>query len=297
MVVIHRNYQYSNFIVSSTHGEIVRVRSLSPTESRIVLSLEAEGKVELTLDELERRAGVRRGFARKLAHDLIAKRWLERVAPGRYLLNPSRRGPEAIPDTDPLRIGARLVRPYYLGYGTAAELWGLLLQAGQVYYVVTTRRIATHPKHVARFRFVRVRPGRFFGRTTRTRRGETISVSDRERTLLDCAQRPDLAGGMGGVAQIAARALPGLDWARLSRYLDRFGERSRARRLGYLLEAVTPTSRLPSDWVRRWSARPADPWTFLGPPRSFGRHGPRDRRWHVVRNVPDTVLFAEVGRS
>lgn len=274
----------------------MRIRSLSTTESRIVLSLEADGKAELTLDELERRAGVRRGFARKLAHGLVVKGWLQRIAPGRYLLNPSRHGPEAIPDSDPLRLGARLVRPYYFGYGTAAELWGLLLQPGQVYCVVTTRRIATHPEHVAQFRFVRIAPGRFFGSATLERHGERISVSDRERTLLDCVKRPDLAGGMGGVAQIAARAFPRLDWSRLSRYLDRLGERSLALRLGYLLEAVARPPGPPTAWVRRWRAKSSDPWSFLGPPRSFGRRGPHDRRWHVVRNVPESVLFAEMRR-
>ncbi len=272
----------------------MKIRSLSPTESRIVLSLEADGRDELTLDELGRRAGVRRGFARKLAHGLVAKKWLQRIAPGRYLLNPSQHGPDAIPDADPLRLGARLVRPYYLGYGTAAELWGLLLQPGQVYYVVTTRRIATHPEHVAQFRFVRTPPARFFGWATLERRGERISVSDLERTLLDCLKRPDLAGGMGGVAQIATRAAPRLDWARLSGHLERLGERSLSLRLGYLLEAVSRPSSPPAAWVRRWRADPRDPWTPLGPPRSFGRRGLHDRRWHVVRNVPPSVLFAEV---
>jgi predicted transcriptional regulator of viral defense system len=104
-------------------------RSLSKTEAKGVLSLEEEELEVVTLKELQRRAGVSSGFARKLAHELVRKGWLQRLRRGTYLLNPTKLGPDAVRDTDPLRIGSRMVEPYYFGFATAAELQGLLPQA------------------------------------------------------------------------------------------------------------------------------------------------------------------------
>jgi predicted transcriptional regulator of viral defense system len=272
----------------------MRVRSLSATEARVVLSLESAGKEELSLDTIVARARIGRGFARKLAHDLVRKGWIQRLGRGRYLLNPVRHGPDALPDTDPLRLGGHLVRPYYFGYATAAELWGYLLQAGRVYYIVTPVRTSVRPPHAARFRFVHVGRARFFGREEIRRRSEKIWVSDRERTIVDCLDRPELSGGPGGVVQILARAKGTIRWDRLAGYLERRGSRSLGLRAGFLAELLQLDP--PSSWVDRWRARPGEPWVPLGSPRTFGRRGPHDARWHIVRNVPDRLLFAEVER-
>ena len=272
----------------------MELRSLSPTEAKVVLSLEAERREELSLDDLQRRAGVSRGFARKLAHGLVRKGWLQRVGRGEYLLAPARHGPEAIADTDPLRFGARLARPYYFGYATAAELLGLLPQASRIYYVVTPVRGGARVLHAGEFRRIHVHRDRFFGMTRLRRRGESLVVSDPERTILDCLDRPELAGGLGGVVRILESARNRLDWGRLDRYLDRLGRRSLRLRLGFLLERLPTGPSLPQGWARRTDVRPHEPFVPLGAPKEFGRKGPHDPRWHIIRNVPDSLLFAEV---
>ncbi len=270
-------------------------RSLSHTEAKVILSLEAEGEELLSLEGIQRRANVSAGFARKIAHDLVRKGWLQRVRRGTYLLNPSRHGPDALPDTDPFRVGSRLVDPYYFAYATAAELEGLLPQASRVYYLVTTSRASVGSVRSVRFRFVRVKPDRFFGTRPLIRREVTLSVSDLERTVLDCLDRPELAGGMGGVSHILALAKPRLDWNRLGAYLDRLGNRSLALRTGFLVERVRPSLQPPVRWFQQRVADTGEPYVPLAPPKTHGRRGPRDPRWHVIQNVPETELFAEGG--
>jgi predicted transcriptional regulator of viral defense system len=271
----------------------VDVRSLSPTEAKVILSLEAEGRDLVSLSEIRQRAGISAGFARKLAHGLVHRGWLQRVHRSVYLLSPSRYGPDALPDTDPFRLGSRLVEPYYFAFATAAELLGLLPQAGHVYYLVTTTRAPTSKGLAARFRFVRVGAKRFYGVRAIERRSEHLRVSDLERTVLDCLRRPELSGGMAGVSHVLAIAKPQLNWKRLGSYLDRYGSRSLELRLGYLLERVRPSIQPPSAWLHRLLARSTDPYIPLGPPKTHGRTGPRDRRWHVIQNVSESELFAE----
>ncbi len=259
-----------------------------------MLSLEAQGKEVVTLDELRDASGTSPGFSRKLAHTLVQKGWLQRLRRGTYLLNPSRHGPDRIPDADPLRFGSHLVPSYYFGYATAAELHGLLPQAGRVYYLVTPLRLAGRDFGPSVFRVVHVRGDRWFGAETIVRRGRELSVSDLERTVLDCVARPELSGGIGGVSHILAVAKPRITWPRLIAYRDRLGNESLGRRLGYLLERVRPSVRPPTRWLRALRPRsPSAPFVPLAPPRTHGRSGPHEPRWRVVRNVSDTELFSE----
>ena len=272
---------------------VVEFRSLSKTQARVILSLEADDQELVDLSQIGHRAGVSRGYARKLAHDLVRKGWLQRVRSGTYLLTPSHRGPEAIPDLDPIRVGSHVVEPYYFGYATAAELHGIFPQASRVYYVVSTARRTLPRLPPLRFQLVRVRPSHFFGTTGIVRRRERIVVSDLERTLLDCLNRPELAGGISGVAQMLSLAKPRLNWTRLSAHLKRFGRRSLTRRVGYLVQRVRPSIPPPERWVRDHLARPGDPYVALDPTAGRDRTGPRDDRWHLIRNVSDAGLFAE----
>ncbi|MFI5417335.1 MAG: type IV toxin-antitoxin system AbiEi family antitoxin [Candidatus Lutacidiplasmatales archaeon] len=268
-------------------------RSLSPLEARVVLSLESEGGEEISLAGIRGRARVSAGHARKLAHDLVRKRWLQRVGRGRYLLNPSRHGPQAIADTDPFRVGSRVATPYYFGYSTAAELLGLLPQASRVYFIVTTARGGV-PPHAAEFRRVRIAQSGFFGTQEVYRRGTRLIISDPERTVLDCLARPEFCGGIGGAVRVLESAGRRIDWPRIVGYLERLGNRSLARRLGYLAETFTKGRAIPERWARRMIARAGEPYAPLGPATEFGRRGPHDSRWHLIRNVPEAVLRAEV---
>jgi predicted transcriptional regulator of viral defense system len=268
-------------------------RSLSQTEAKVVLSLEEEGLDVVTVKELQRRAGVSPGFARKLAHELVRKGWLQRLRRGTYLLNPTKHGPDAVRDTDPLRIGSRMVEPYYFGFATAAELQGLLPQASRVYYIVTTGRAGPVGDDAIRFRYVRVTPKRFFGSNELVRRGVRLSVSDLERTVIDCLNRPEYSGGMAGVSHIIARAKPQLNWGRLAAYLERVGNRSLVQRAGFLLERVRPSVEVPNVWAHRLKVREGDPYVPLGPPKEYGRRGSRDDRWRVILNVSTAQLFSE----
>ncbi len=268
-------------------------RSLSKTEAKVILSLEADGRELISLAEIRERAAVSDGFARKLAHDLVNRGWLQRVRRGVYLLNPSRRGPDALPDLDPLRLGSHLVEPYYFAYATAAELHGFFPQASRQYYIATTARRAPPRGLGTRFRLVRVKPSRFFGATKITRRGEELRVSDPERTVLDSLNRPELSGGVAGVAQILSIAKPHINWGRLASYLVRFGSRSLQLRAGFLAERVRPSIHPPTKWSRAFLPKPEEPFVPLDRASLHGRSGPRDRRWHVIRNISDARLFAE----
>jgi predicted transcriptional regulator of viral defense system len=270
-------------------------RSLSRAEGRVVLALEAQGAETLSLRDIARLlGGASPSYARKLAFGLVRKGWIQRVGRGRYLLNHASAGPDAIPDTNPFRVGSHLVEPSYFGYATAANLHGLLAQTQQTYFVVTTSHKLVSVREPAEFRVVRVPKGKFFGAANMEKYGATIAVSNLEKTLLDCIARQDLAGGIPAVVQIIHAAKPNLDYSRLRSYLARLDNKSLAQRLGFLLERVRPEVTVPRSFLRFLHGRVGVAFVSLGSPAKFGSRGRHHADWRIVVNVPDPQLFGEV---
>ena len=68
--------------------------------------------------------------------------------------------------------------------------------------------------------------------------GYKVMISDREKTAIDCIDRPALAGGVGEAATILATASRRFDWNKAADYLERIGSGALARRFGWLVDYV-----------------------------------------------------------
>ena len=98
-------------------------RSLSPQESRVVLSMVENGRKEI-IDML----GVSPQAADHVIRSLRRKGWLERASWGRYLLIPPEMGPDAPGESNVLALASQIAEPYYFGYATAATHYGFTTQ-------------------------------------------------------------------------------------------------------------------------------------------------------------------------
>lgn len=272
----------------------MKARSLSEAESRIILSLEAQGRAELSIDDIVHLASATRSHARKLAHNLVRKAWLQRVGRGRYIVNPPASGPDPIPDMNPYSVGSHVVQPYYFAYGTAANLHGLLTQAPRVYHIATPTAAERSISGPADFNLVIVAPRKFFGWKEAEKYGANFNVSDPEKTLLDCLDRQDLANDISGVVQIVHKAKPSLDYGKLGDYVERMSNKSLGQRLGYLLEHVRPEHPAPEEFLSPLRGFASRTFVRLGSVARHGSKGRYDSSWRVVVNVPASVLMGEV---
>ncbi len=84
------------------------------------------------------------------------------------------------------------------------------------------------------YRIVRVKPEKFFGFAKEWIEETPVTVTDREKTVIDCLDRPEYAGGMVEVAKALENA--SLDRENLNRYARMIGNNAAVRRLGYLSE-------------------------------------------------------------
>ncbi|MFQ5831046.1 MAG: type IV toxin-antitoxin system AbiEi family antitoxin domain-containing protein [Candidatus Methylomirabilia bacterium] len=156
-------------------------RTLSQTEAKVVLDLEWRNQKTVSLAELREVLGASEGYARKFAHGLVKKGWLERLRPGLFQLIPADRGREGVADTHPLTAGAMLVDPYFFSFGTACTHHGLTEQVFTEVYLACQERRRPEAIRGKRYVFIYVPERRFFGVAEINVLGQAVLMATIER--------------------------------------------------------------------------------------------------------------------
>lgn len=267
-------------MISLSHAESILLTTLAATGRSVFATADAyaiRGRGKATRDTLDR---------------LVRKGWLERIAKGKYLIVPLEAGPERAWTESAHVIAGELVSPSMVSYWSALAYWNLTEQVPRVTCVQTTSRKEDRAPTVLgmRFRIVRVKPRKLFGGHRYSSRGGPAVITDREKTILDCLDRPDLCGGVEEVARALQAADGDLDWPCLTGYLDRFGSGAVAKRLGFLAEnlklAHPPMPGMLARWRELLTAGigKLDPSSPRKPHRIV-------TRWRIAVNLPEAGLW------
>ena len=195
-------------------------RSLSTQESKVVLALTERGQREAMRAEIVDLLGGSTKAADHVIESLRRKGWLERATWGQYLLIPPEQGPDALGDSNLLALASRIADPYYIGFSTAAAHYGLTTQYRKVIFLVTPVRLREREVGESRVRIVNQADSKFFGFEPVDVLGYKVMISDREKTAIDCIDRPALAGGVGEAATILATASRRFDWNKGNNIVD-----------------------------------------------------------------------------
>ena len=269
-------------------------RSLSPQESRIVLGMAERRSNRIERGQIIEMLGVTPQAADHVIRSLRRKGWLERASWGRYLLIPPEMGPDALGEGNVLALASRIAEPYYFGYGTAATHYGFTTQRRQVIRLVTPVRTRNRRVHDTEVRIVNPVPRKYFGFGPVDVLGYTVTMSDREKTAIDCIDRPDLAGGEGEAASVLATACRRIDWYKATSYLERMSSKTLTRRFGWLAERAGAT--IPEDVrTRLHDLAKGTGRAYFGPrtpkPGAVGYQG----SWKLTVNVASDELSDSAG--
>ena len=268
--------------------------SLSNAEASFLATLAARGKQIFTTkdgyDVLGEGKATRDALGR-----LVDKGWLERIEKGKYLIIPLEAGPDRTWTEDAHVIAGHLVSPAMVSHWSALDYWNLTEQVPRVTCVQTTTRKENRKPRVLgmQFRIIRVKPRKFFG-SHGYRAGESqVEVTDREKTIVDCLDRPELSGGVCQVGRALLEGDGDFDWDRITGYLRRFGSGAVVKRLGFLVEALAlthpPEPRMLGEWMGLLTAGISrlDPST----PRDAHRIA---TRWRIEVNLPEEGLLRQI---
>jgi|SRR5208337_1131971 len=273
-----------------------RARSLSPQESRVVLALSERGRRGVAREEIIELLGASPKAVDNIIESLRRKGWLERASWGKYLLVPPDQGAEALGNSNLLAQASLIAEPYYIGYGTAAAHYGLTTQYRNVIFLVTPVHARARRVGEAQVRIVNPSANKFFGFEPVDVLGYKVMISDREKTAIDCVDRPALAGGVGEAAIILATASRRFDWKKAADYLERIESGALVRRFGWLADHVKAD--IPAEVRERLlsiTGRSTRAW--LGPAPEHAVRGAigYDETWRLFVNVPREELHGSAG--
>jgi predicted transcriptional regulator of viral defense system len=184
---------------------------------------------------------------------------------------------------DPWVVASKVFEPCFIGGWSAGEYWGLTEQIFNEIAIVSANPIRNRRPHIQGTKFLVkvVDANQMFGALTVWRRDSQVEVSDPSRTVVDMLDDPSFGGGIRHVAYAVVEYFDShADDETLTSYIDRRGNRSVYKRLGYLLEVLKIESPALLDVCRsRMSTGIVD----LDP--SVPERGRITKRWNLRVNV------------
>ena len=213
------------------------LRTLGPNEAKVALSFREQGRDVVTASDVISLLK-NEGTARKVIHNLLRKGWLTRLKAGRYLFLPPEYGPENLGENNPLALASAVVEPSYVGWWSAASFHGFTTQKPMTLTVATLRQVPARIVEGNEIHFVKVVPRKFFGFKTYDAYGRGAKISTPAKTLVDCADRPDLAGGPAEVTRITYGASTVVSSEELADTALQIKSTAALQRLGFLADLV-----------------------------------------------------------
>jgi predicted transcriptional regulator of viral defense system len=262
-------------------------KTLTPGEQRAYLVL-AKNKVMSFSDISD--SFHNNQTARATMLRLVRKGYALRPRKGFYIAVPPERASSGSYTADRYLLANAIVRPGgALAYHTALELHGVAQS-----YFNTAYAIATSPKKNFQYQdveYVFMIPKKIFGLMNIMRSGIELSVTDRERTFLDCLRRLDYCGGPEEYIK-SVQTFHMLDFKILREYLKQYNERSLYQKTGYMLSLLKDDFKPPEEFI--WHLkRKRSASTYYLLPRIVPNMGRLDNEWNIIapKNIEELMRF------
>ena len=232
-----------------------------------------------TIQDAVRVTGLKESEIKLLLPWLEKMGWLERIEKGKYIVIPlgAEKGKFTVNE---LAIGSKLVKPSAIAYWSALNYHGLTEQIPTTVFVQTTSRKKNRELDIfgVKYKIITVNKRKFFGLEKvwiDSSFGAVfqIYVTDKEKTIVDCLDKPKYCGGIIEVAKALNNS--NFDMEKLAEYAVKIGNSGVIRRLGYLCDYLGLQMDLPKIRTRNY--------LLLDP--TMPKTGKVNSKWRLIVNV------------
>ncbi|MDD5686862.1 MAG: type IV toxin-antitoxin system AbiEi family antitoxin [Elusimicrobia bacterium] len=169
--------------------------------------------------------------------------------------------------------------PYYIGYFTMYNYWGFTEQVPNTIFVLNTKRSFLKTIGSIRYKAVKIENKKYYGIKKIKIDNEYVSVSDRERTLVDFLYYP--ISSFGSIKEVLESNISKIDRQKFIKYLIAFPVASVKKRAGYLLEKINFNKEL----LQKLKRSIDNDMTFVKlNPDNSNRRGKIDKNWRIIIN-------------
>ncbi len=254
-------------------------KSLSKAESYLLSRLSEEETEIFTVNDVSKALNKSYAVSRKIISNLKAKRWIERIDAGKYLIMPLSAGVRPKYTEHEFIIGSKLVEPYYISYWSALNYHHMTEQIPFSVFVATTKRKSNRKILDVNYIFVALSKKKFFGFKSVNIAGKAVLISDKEKTIADCLDHPEYCGDITE----AAKALKSrnISFEKIADYAIKMGNATILKRMGYLSEVLKLD--LGERLKKRMLKNISKGYSVLDPSLT-SRKGAYNERWRLLVN-------------
>ena len=215
------------------------IRKGSKLGVNLLRRLAEEGKRIFTVNEartLAQECGLSESSIPVVLHHLKQDEWVVALRKGVYALGPALIGGTPLREYE---IAMYLVSPSAISHWSAFHFHELTDQIPNTVYVLTPSPTVPRIQKFDSFsyRFIRVKPSKYFGVEKIWMGDAKVSITDLERTLLDGLMMPKHCGGFGEVLYAFQLASERLDIEKIVSYSLRL-DVTTSKRLGWILSTM-----------------------------------------------------------
>lgn len=243
----------------------------------LVRSLAREGEI-FTIDQAQAKSSIKKEVLRVLLSRLEAKGLIERIEKGKYLIIPldSSQGGYTLHE---FVIGSYLIDPYAISYWSALHWYGMTDQIPTTVFIQTTSRKKRLIQDIfgLQYQFVRIKEEKFYGNRKEWIEETEVMITDREKTIIDCLDKPQYCGGVQEVYKSLSNK--DLNHEKMSMYAHNIGNSAVIRRIGYLCDLHGISIDLPLQNTRTYD--------LLDP--TMPKTGKPHAKWRLIINLTDLI--------
>jgi len=267
------------------------IRTLGVAGGRLLGQLAVEGRRIFAFADAARILRSKDSDVRSLLSRLVKRRWLRRLEKGKYLVLPLEAGLEGQWTVHEFVIAVHLVQPAYVGYRSALNFHGYTEQVSRTVFVATTRRKQPVQIDGVAYRFVYLSPRKFFGYSPLLIDDVPVNMSSRAKTLADCLDHVEYAGGITEVAKALWMSRQEVNPHHLVETAITMKNKAILQRLGYLMELL---EMVPSEFLEYIRRRISGSYAVLDPLGPAG--GRHNSKWRIRANADVQALRESVVR-
>jgi predicted transcriptional regulator of viral defense system len=220
--------------------------------SEIVKTMAKEGEI-FNFRDAQKAFSLKDEVLRVIISRLLDKGYLEQIEKGKYLIVPlgAEKGVYTLHE---FVIGSVLVEPYAISYWSALNYYGLTEQIPITVFIQTTSRKKKQENEIfgVKYKIVRIKNEKLFGIKKEWIENTQINITDKEKTIVDCLDKPQYSGGTIEVIKALKNSRKELDFKKLTEYANQIGNSGVVRRLGYICDLLKIKIKLTPPGVRNY---------------------------------------------